>query len=132
MLTSNSNTGLANRSSAAQRRITKEWAELQADFPPNVEVSPDESNLLHWTGTITGPDESAYKGGKFKIDIVFPNEVSTLPCPDRAWEGHSSRVANSYRADEDGVDDWGCTVPIQESNGEWDWVTSLLRMRLVG
>ena len=67
-----------DRSSAAQRRITKEWAELQADFPPSVEVSPDENNLFHWTGTLAGPDDSAYRGGKFKIDIVFPNEVSPI------------------------------------------------------
>ncbi|TNY19858.1 ubiquitin-conjugating enzyme/RWD-like protein [Rhodotorula diobovata] len=60
--------------SAAARRITKEYAELQADFPPHVTAAPDESNLLHWTGTITGPPDSAYKGGKFNIDITFPTE----------------------------------------------------------
>lgn len=86
------------RSSAAQRRITKEWAEIQADFPPNVEVSPDENNLFHWTGVLTGPDESAYKGGKFKIDITFPNEVSTdelstPPAPVRAL-ARAGKVGN--------------------------------------
>ncbi|SCZ97728.1 BZ3500_MvSof-1268-A1-R1_Chr4-3g07410 [Microbotryum saponariae] len=60
--------------SSANRRITKEYAELQADWPPYVVAQPDESNLLHWTGTITGPPDSAYKGGKFKIDITFPIE----------------------------------------------------------
>ncbi|BGO97870.1 Ubiquitin-conjugating enzyme E2-16 kDa [Rhodotorula toruloides] len=60
--------------SAAARRITKEYAELQADFPPHVQAAPDENNLLHWTGTITGPPDSAYKGGKFNIDITFPTE----------------------------------------------------------
>lgn len=37
--------------SAAARRITKEYAELQADCPPNVVAAPDESNLLHWVRT---------------------------------------------------------------------------------
>ncbi|KDE08078.1 hypothetical protein MVLG_01778 [Microbotryum lychnidis-dioicae p1A1 Lamole] len=60
--------------SSANRRITKEYAELQADWPPYVVAQPDESNLLHWTGIITGPPDSAYKGGKFKIDITFPIE----------------------------------------------------------
>ncbi|KPV76054.1 uncharacterized protein RHOBADRAFT_43493 [Rhodotorula graminis WP1] len=60
--------------SAAARRITKEYAELQQDFPPHVTAAPDESNLLHWTGTITGPPDSSYKGGKFNIDITFPTE----------------------------------------------------------
>ncbi|GAA5835647.1 hypothetical protein JCM9279_004603 [Rhodotorula babjevae] len=60
--------------SAAARRITKEYAELQQDFPPHVTAAPDESNLLHWTGTITGPPDSSYAGGKFNIDITFPTE----------------------------------------------------------
>ncbi|SCV69066.1 BQ2448_2086 [Microbotryum intermedium] len=81
-----------------------EYAELQADWPPYVVAQPDEANLLHWvshpstssdrpgspwgicgcptvvvwarfpTGTITGPPDSAYKGGNFKIDITFPIE----------------------------------------------------------
>lgn len=34
--------------SAANRRITKEYAELQQDWPPYVVAQPDESNLLHW------------------------------------------------------------------------------------
>ncbi|GJN88397.1 hypothetical protein Rhopal_001363-T1 [Rhodotorula paludigena] len=60
--------------SAATRRITKEYAELQADYPPHVVAAPDENNFLHWTGTITGPPDSAYQGGKFGIDLTFPSE----------------------------------------------------------
>lgn len=59
---------------AATRRLTKEFAELQNDTPPNVVVTPDESNILHWSGVLTGPSTSAYRGGKFKIDITFPTE----------------------------------------------------------
>lgn len=33
---------------AATRRITKEYAELQSDFPPNVTCAPDENNIFHW------------------------------------------------------------------------------------
>ncbi|KAM0754057.1 ubiquitin-conjugating enzyme [Meredithblackwellia eburnea MCA 4105] len=61
--------------SAATRRLTKELADLQKDLPPNVEVEiPDEANIFRWTGYLTGPDTSAYKGGEFKIDITFPTE----------------------------------------------------------
>ena len=31
---------------AANRRIAKEWADLQADPVENVSVAPDESNML--------------------------------------------------------------------------------------
>ncbi|CEQ39987.1 SPOSA6832_01580 [Sporobolomyces salmonicolor] len=60
--------------SASTRRLAKEMAELNADFPPFVTAQPDESNLRHWTGTITGPPDSAYQGGKFGIDLTFPVE----------------------------------------------------------
>ncbi|GAA6026828.1 hypothetical protein JCM8097_005889 [Rhodosporidiobolus ruineniae] len=59
---------------AAVKRLAKEYNEIQADAPPNVIAQPDESNLLHWTGVITGPVDSAYKGGKFGIDLTFPTE----------------------------------------------------------
>lgn len=44
--------------SAAARRITKEYAELQADFPPHVVAQPDESNLLHWV-SLSAPSPSS-------------------------------------------------------------------------
>lgn len=78
--------------SAATRRITKEFAELQNDMPQNAVATPDENNLFHWvfsyhslhlfilmlttvsfqTGHLLGPSTSAYKGGKFKIDVISP------------------------------------------------------------
>lgn len=89
--------------SAAARRITKEYAELQADFPPHVVAQPDESNLLHWvssrppslvilglfrrlitmrvrlaqTGTISGPPDSAYKGELSRVDPSFPPPLTS-------------------------------------------------------
>lgn len=41
-------------SGAATRRINKEYAELQADWPPHVQAHPDESNLLHWVRSVAG------------------------------------------------------------------------------
>ncbi|KAK4053690.1 hypothetical protein OIV83_001346 [Microbotryomycetes sp. JL201] len=61
-------------SGAASRRLGKEYAELSQDWPEYVVATPDESNILHWTGTITGPPSSAYRGGKFNLDITFPIE----------------------------------------------------------
>lgn len=38
---------------AAVRRITKEFAELQSDSPPNVSVAPDENNIFHWVSCLS-------------------------------------------------------------------------------
>jgi ubiquitin-protein ligase len=38
---------------------------------PGVTVQPDESQFLHWTGIIEGP-EPYYTKGNFKLDITFP------------------------------------------------------------
>ncbi|GAA6063442.1 hypothetical protein JCM10212_005615 [Sporobolomyces blumeae] len=59
---------------AATKRLAKEYAELQAESIPFVKADPDETNLRHWTGTISGPTDSAYQGGKFGIDLTFPVE----------------------------------------------------------
>ncbi|GAA5856866.1 hypothetical protein JCM5353_007303 [Sporobolomyces roseus] len=59
---------------AATKRLAKEYTELQNESIPFVFAQPDESNLRHWTGTIQGPTDSAYQGGKFGIDMTFPVE----------------------------------------------------------
>lgn len=71
---------------AANRRIQKEWADLQADPVPGVAVAPDESNMLkcvnqscgsharRWAGYIEGPPGTPYAGGKWKISIDYPLE----------------------------------------------------------
>ncbi|KAH8925746.1 ubiquitin-conjugating enzyme [Atractiella rhizophila] len=55
---------------AALRRIQKEYADIQKEGIEGIDVNPDESNLYHWVGVLTGP-EPYYAGGKFKIDITF-------------------------------------------------------------
>lgn len=59
---------------SANRRIAKEYADLQNNPIDNVEMEPDENNVLHWTGFINGPAESIYQGGRFKIEATFPLE----------------------------------------------------------
>ncbi|KAG0143924.1 hypothetical protein CROQUDRAFT_660640 [Cronartium quercuum f. sp. fusiforme G11] len=59
---------------SANRRIAKEYADLQSNPVDNVTMEPDESNVLHWTGSITGPADSPYQGGRFKIEATFPLE----------------------------------------------------------
>ena len=49
--------------------------------PPGISAFPvSDSNLLLWTGTIAGPEDTFYAGQKYKISISFPtNYPYTAP-----------------------------------------------------
>ncbi|MBW0467728.1 hypothetical protein O181_007443 [Austropuccinia psidii MF-1] len=59
---------------SANRRIAKEYTDLQSNPIDNVTIEPDEHNVLHWTGVMQGPVGSCYEGGKFKMETTFPLE----------------------------------------------------------
>ncbi|KAF9084628.1 hypothetical protein BGX29_011796 [Mortierella sp. GBA35] len=64
----------------ALRRLQAELLDLNKNPIDNVSVGPvDESNVLHWRGTIAGPANSPYKGGNFKLDIVFSTDYPFKP-----------------------------------------------------
>jgi ubiquitin-conjugating enzyme E2 C len=40
---------------------------------PGISAFPDaDGNLLHWTGTIVGPDSTPYEGLTLKLSFTFP------------------------------------------------------------
>ncbi|KAH7363284.1 ubiquitin-conjugating enzyme [Plectosphaerella cucumerina] len=62
-------------STPRERRIIKELADIQADKDNSgVYAEPiNENNLLHLKGSIPGPPDSPYFGGKYQVDIVIPD-----------------------------------------------------------
>ncbi|TPX59059.1 hypothetical protein PhCBS80983_g02708 [Powellomyces hirtus] len=55
-------------------------AELAKNPVPNASVKPvNDEDVLSWAGTLTAPDDSAYKGGVFKITIQFPADYPFKP-----------------------------------------------------
>ena len=47
---------------------------------PGISAFPDgDGNLLNWTATIDGPDETYYAGLQFKLSFAFPNNYPYAP-----------------------------------------------------
>ncbi len=61
-------------------RIAKELKEIQS-LPADSGLSAClvGSDMMHWKGTITGPDNTPYKGGVFCVDIVLPSDYPFVP-----------------------------------------------------
>ena len=64
----------------AKRRITKELKDLKADPPVGCWGEPVDPNyLFKWKAYITGPQGTPYQGGKFWLDVVFPEDYPFKP-----------------------------------------------------
>ena len=63
----------------AIRRIQKEFADLQKDPLPYCWAQPIRDNMLEWEGSLTGPTDSPYSGGKFLLSIHFPPDYPFKP-----------------------------------------------------
>uniref|UniRef100_A0A7S0HCH6 E2 ubiquitin-conjugating enzyme n=1 Tax=Hanusia phi TaxID=3032 RepID=A0A7S0HCH6_9CRYP len=77
------------------KRLKKESVELQEPIEKcGVTASPIKEDLSHWKGYILGPDDTAYAGGKFEIDIVltssYPFEPPKMKFNTKIWHPNVS------------------------------------------
>ncbi|ODQ64573.1 ubiquitin conjugating enzyme E2-C, Ubc11 [Nadsonia fulvescens var. elongata DSM 6958] len=57
------------------KRLQSELMQLMMSNTPGVSAFPSsDSNLLNWSGTITGPKDTVYENLTFKISLSFPND----------------------------------------------------------
>ena len=67
---------------------SQELKECSKDAVVQVELV-SESNLLHWKGTIKGPDGTPYEGGTFIVDINLPGDYPFVPPKVRLPRTHA-------------------------------------------
>ena len=61
-------------STAARRRLMRDFKRLQEDPPAGVSGAPGENNIMVWNAVIFGPDETPFADGTFKLMV-------SLACP---------------------------------------------------
>ncbi|XP_077864404.1 ubiquitin-conjugating enzyme E2 D4-like [Saccoglossus kowalevskii] len=60
-------------------RLQKELTLVQKSPPCGIKVQLLSDNLYLWNAEIPGPKQSLYKGGKFKVQISFPDNYPMAP-----------------------------------------------------
>ena len=66
-------------SSAATRRLCREFASMKSGPNPSFIASPVGENLFKWEGEIYGPSSSRFDGMKFYVEIIIPPEYPLKP-----------------------------------------------------
>lgn len=56
------------------RRIMKETQKLVAEPVPGIAANPDEHNARYFHVVISGPKDSPFEGGVFKLELFLPEE----------------------------------------------------------
>lgn len=59
---------------ALPRRIVKETQRLMQEPVPGISAVPDESNARYFHVIVTGPEDSPFEGGLFKLELFLPED----------------------------------------------------------
>ncbi|ETN42757.1 uncharacterized protein HMPREF1541_01915 [Cyphellophora europaea CBS 101466] len=64
---------------AAHKRLTREYAAIQANPPPYIVAHPTEANILEWHYLLTGAPDTPYAGGQYWGTLIFPPDYPFAP-----------------------------------------------------
>lgn len=65
--------------SAATKRLTREFKTISLNPPPYIVAHPSETNILEWHYILTGPPQTPYEGGQYWGTLVFPSDYPFAP-----------------------------------------------------
>ncbi|GIL81781.1 hypothetical protein Vretimale_1384 [Volvox reticuliferus] len=69
-------------STAARKRLMRDFRRLSSDPPQGVNGSPNPDNIMLWNCVIFGPEDTPWDGGTFKLTMEFteeyPNKAPTV------------------------------------------------------
>lgn len=57
-------------STAARRRLMRDFKRLQEDPPEGVSGAPGENNIMVWNAVIFGPHDTPFEDGTFKLMVT--------------------------------------------------------------
>merc|ERR1712131_386338 len=66
-------------STAARRRLMRDFKRLQENPPAGVSGAPTDNNILLWNAGIFGPADTPFEDGTFKLTIEFTEEYPNKP-----------------------------------------------------
>ncbi|KRX10367.1 Ubiquitin-conjugating enzyme/RWD-like protein [Pseudocohnilembus persalinus] len=64
---------------AAQRRLLRDFKKLQEEQPEGITASPLEDDIFQWEAIIFGPDDTPWEGGSFELKFEFTEDYPNKP-----------------------------------------------------
>eukprot|EP00735_Rhodelphis_limneticus_P013803 TRINITY_DN775_c0_g1::TRINITY_DN775_c0_g1_i1::g.18339::m.18339 TRINITY_DN775_c0_g1::TRINITY_DN775_c0_g1_i1::g.18339 ORF type:complete len:152 (+),score=24.76,sp/Q94A97/UBC35_ARATH/77.55/6e-82,UQ_con/PF00179.21/2.4e-51,Prok-E2_B/PF14461.1/4.3e-05,UEV/PF05743.8/0.023,RWD/PF05773.17/0.06 TRINITY_DN775_c0_g1_i1:43-498(+) len=61
------------------KRIQKETQRLLQEPVPGISATPFEDNLRHFNVLVSGPADTPYEGGLFKLELFLPEDYPMAP-----------------------------------------------------
>ncbi|KAL0636662.1 hypothetical protein Q9L58_004394 [Maublancomyces gigas] len=63
----------------AAKRITREYGEIEANPVAGISIRPIDEDMFKWNIELTGPKDSIYAGGTFKLLLTLPANYPFKP-----------------------------------------------------
>ncbi|CAG9997695.1 unnamed protein product [Clonostachys byssicola] len=66
-------------STAARRRLMRDFKRMQTDPPAGVSASPVPDNVMTWNAVIIGPADTPFEDGTFRLVMQFEEQYPNKP-----------------------------------------------------
>jgi len=80
---------------AARRRLMRDFKRLQEDPPAGVSGAPGENNIMVWNAVIFGPHDTPFEDGTFKLTMGKPKSHLVGAFSACAELGHAFHACSS-------------------------------------